>query len=185
MQSEHYHGDSPCIYLAPSPLEGRVWFRGIESFGFSIWSQKLHIPPLSSVFVSPSLFVPGSHASTCWRDCTLHAVEGTQLHRCVAWLAVFSICLELTTPPGPPALMKSCGGSIWQLLIRHGASVPRHLLHPSTPPPPLLSLILSAPLKQGKLPGGGIHHRFGPGALRLTLAPQMEKRAQHNKSTAM
>lgn len=35
---------------------------------------------------------------------------------------------------------------------------------PQMPPPfPFPSLILSAPLKQGKLPGGGIHHRFGPG----------------------
>lgn len=131
-------------------------FRGRESF----WSQK---PPPSFLCLCLSFSVfPLCPSLAChYLLEALCAIERTQLHRCVAWLAVCSVCLEQPPPPGPPALMKSCRGSIWQLLIRCGGSCPQ------TPSPlsfpPTTSLILSAPLKQGKLPGGGIHHGFGPG----------------------
>lgn len=70
----------------------------------SVSGVRLHPSPTllclcltSSPDCSPSLFspfVPDSHASICWRVSMLHAMEGPQLHRCVAWLAVFSIRLE-------------------------------------------------------------------------------------------
>lgn len=110
------------------------------------------------------------------------AREGTQLHRCAAWLAFLFFFLHMpgaANPPGPPALMKSCRGSIWQLLIRHGVSVPRRL----TPSP--LSLILSVSLwNKGSCQEGESIIALARGAT-FNVSTQMEKRAQHNKSATM
>lgn len=91
-----------------------ISFGSLFTFGFrstwsalrereNIWTQTPHIPytplfrfvsDLLSVCFSQCFFLPDSHACARWRVFMLHAIEGTQLHRCVACLAVFSICLE-------------------------------------------------------------------------------------------
>lgn len=117
----------------------------------SVWSHKLPAFSFCSLSGKKKDF-PDSCAPTCWRVCVPDAIVGPQLHRWVVWFAVFLFFFNhspgAATAPGPPGLMKSCRRSIWQLLIWHGASVPRHI------PTTTTLLIPSAPLKQGKLPGG-------------------------------
>lgn len=167
LQGENYHRDLPCIPLVPSLLVGWFRFSRRQSFGFIIcghWPLSLS-SSLSAVFVTvsdsrslciPSLSLPympllaggflchreNQAAQMCCLACSLLRSPGA------------------ATPPGPPALMKSCRGSIWQLFIRCGGL---SCLQTSLPPFPSTPLILSALLKQGKLPGGEIHHGFGPG----------------------
>lgn len=73
------------------------------------------------------------------------------------------------TPPGPPALMKSCRGFIWQLLIRCGGlscpqtSLPPPSYHPSHP---------ECSVETREAARRGNPSWIWPRALRLTLAPK-------------
>lgn len=71
-------------------------------------------------------------------------------------------------------------GSIWQLLIRHGAPVPRH--PPSHLPLPLSSWVLL--WNKGSCQEGESIIALAQGAT-FNVSAQMEKRAQHYKSTVM
>lgn len=134
-----------------------VWWmlRG-ERVGFSISSQKLHMPSTFLCFrLAPSqfplwisplsffffFFVYDPHSS-CWWLCMLHAAAGTQLHRSVAQLAVFRTCLE------QPPLQDH--RPWWRAAEPPFGSYSTWGFCPQTPRPPPPSLILSVPLKQGK-----------------------------------
>lgn len=159
-----------------SMLKGvrKFWFQHLESEATHTPNFPLFLTSSLSAFLWISLSVPASHASVCWGVCMLHTTEGTQLHRCVAWLAVFSICLE------QPPLQDHrpwWRGSIWQLLIRHGASVPRHL-----PPPPTVSHP-ECSFETREAARRGNPSSLWPRALHLTLAPKWKN--VHSTTTAL
>lgn len=151
-----------------------VWLmlRGGESLGFSISSQKLHMPSTFLCFwLAPSqfplwisplsvffFFVYDPHSS-CWWLCMLHAAAGTQLHRSVAQLAVFRTCLEQPPLQDHRPWWRAAEPSFGSFPFDMGLLSPDT---PTTPSPPLLSSRVFL-WNKGKLPEGGIHHSFGPG----------------------
>lgn len=183
-QEELLQRDLWCFVLLPSaPLEGCFWFQvsvvdaeGGESLGFSISSQKLHMPSTFLCFwltqsqfplwISPLsffFFVYDPHSS-CWWLCMLHAAAGTQLHRSVAQLTVFRTCLE------QPPLQDH--RPWWRAADPPFGSYSTWSFCPQTPRLPPPSLILSVPLKQGKAARRGNPSLLWPRALNLTLAPK-------------
>lgn len=86
-----------------------VWSMLRERESFGLWSQKPHVPGTFlcfTLFQSRShscfsfclffllnffLHLTDSHVTSYWGVYTLHATEGSQLHRCVVWLAVFVV----------------------------------------------------------------------------------------------
>lgn len=117
-----------------------VWSHKLPSFSFcSFWKKKKRFPWFMCSYLLEGL--------CAWCHSGTSAAQMGCLVRSF-FCFFFNHSPGAATAPGPPGLMKSCRRSIWQLLIWHGASVPRHI------PTTTTLLIPSAPLKQGKLPGG-------------------------------
>lgn len=120
-----------------------------------------------SVFLCISLLVSDSHACTCWRVWMLHAIERTQLHRCVAWLAVFSICLKQPPLQDHRPWWRAVESPFGSFLFDMGLLSP-DTSHPPTPP-------LSHPecsFETREAARRGNPSSLWPRALRLTLAPK-------------
>ncbi len=179
-------GELPWRFALPSfgasPLEGCFWFQlsVVDAGGerkFSSFSVCLWLPP--SLFSLCVLFVPDSHASICWRVCMLHAIEGTQLHRCVAWPAVFSICLEQPPLQDHRPWWRAVEAPFGSFSFDMGLQSPDIF---SSLPPPLSSWVLLWN-KESCQEGESII-ALAQGAT-FNVGAQMEKRAQHNKSAVM
>lgn len=161
-----------------------------ESFGFSILSEKpcitsillcfcLNLTVSLSIFLCISLSVPDSHICICWRVCMLHAIEGTQLHRCVAWLAVFSICLKQPPLQDHRPWWRAVEAPFGSFLFDMGF-LSLDISHPLLLP--LSSWVLL--WNKGSCQEGESIIALAQGAT-FNVSAQMEKRAQHIKSRVM
>lgn len=126
-------------------------------------SQTLCFPFFLSVIPCfPSLFLSLSPTHMSLRAGGLECHRGNPAAQMCCLACSFKQLLRAATPPGPPALMKSCSGSIWLLLIWHGASVHRQ--------PPLSHTECSFETREAARRGNS--SLLWPRALRLTLAPK-------------
>lgn len=176
-------GDLPCISLVLSPLEGclvsrerKFWFQYVESKA----SHTPHFSQFLPVFLFPLYFslCPRLACLYLLEGCMLHVIEGTQLHRCVAWLAVFSICLEQPPLQDHRPWWRAVEAPFGSFSFDMG------LLSPDIPPSP-------SPLSSWVLLWNKESCQEGESIIALArgatfnVSTQMEKRAQHNKSTVM